>query len=60
LFGNCFGYFLKNWAIFSKSSGHPAFDQRFQKSLKAAAATTTTTAATTTCDQGLLNLNQKY
>jgi hypothetical protein len=23
LFGNCFGYFSKNWAIFSKSSGHP-------------------------------------
>jgi hypothetical protein len=24
LFGKCFGYFSKNWAIFSKSSGHPA------------------------------------
>jgi hypothetical protein len=23
LFGNCFGYFSKNWVIFSKLSGHP-------------------------------------
>ena len=24
LFDNLFGYFQKNWAIFSKTSGHPA------------------------------------
>jgi hypothetical protein len=23
LFGNCFGYFSKNWVIFSNSSGRP-------------------------------------
>jgi hypothetical protein len=27
LFGNCFVYFSKNWAIFSKSSGHPELDR---------------------------------
>ncbi len=25
-FGNLFGHFSKNWAIFSKSSGHPVSD----------------------------------
>ncbi len=27
MFGNCFGYFSKNWVIFSKSSGHPVTDK---------------------------------
>jgi len=26
-FGNLFGYFSKNWVIFSKSSGHPGTEQ---------------------------------
>jgi hypothetical protein len=29
LFGNLFGYFSKNWAIFSKASGHPAPAEKF-------------------------------
>jgi hypothetical protein len=31
LFGNLFGYFSKNWAIFSKSSGHPATEQQIEE-----------------------------
>jgi hypothetical protein len=31
LFGNLFGYFSKKWAIFSKSSGHPATEKQIEE-----------------------------
>jgi hypothetical protein len=31
LFGNLFGYFSKNWAIFFKSSGHPATEKQIEE-----------------------------
>jgi hypothetical protein len=34
LFGKLFGYFSKNWVIFSKSSGHPATEKQIEERKK--------------------------
>jgi hypothetical protein len=47
-FGDFSGYFLKNWAIFSKSSGHPVQDFSDKTAVKVKG------------QKIILNINQNY